>query len=372
LEQLLNLYLSHSGASYTDIKNNTKIIYDPCDPLKETNKDNIDFIPTGSTDEQLVQANMYFSQLLNAELRLRGLSLSGTREDRRNRLKARLKVEQQLSIISQAVERGVIGKEAALMLIEQAIPCIMHLENRVGEKLITVLLAMGAERFQRQRGTKSLKRYVSSIQHLVNNRILGSIARPKQWKVPLNEAGDSVNKVTFSNQKTRLFVDNIFDLIDYIFLRDEDAELRNIWRKMITDYRDALIILRQREEYTDQDIETFQAKMDDFFVAYVEKSGAGKEGITNYIHMLGSAHVKHYMKRHRNLYKFSQQGWESLNEKVKLIFFNHSQRGGNYGSNVGENQRHYLKTIFMTFQRELLWISGVAENHFCNALVDEN
>jgi hypothetical protein len=62
---------------------------------------------------------------------------------------------------------------------------------------------------------------------------------------------------------------------------------------MITDYRDALIILRQREEYTDQDIETFQAKMDDFFVAYVEKSGAGKEGITNYIHMLGSAHVKH-------------------------------------------------------------------------------
>jgi hypothetical protein len=141
---------------------------------------------------------------------------------------------------------------------------------------------------------------------------------------------------------------------------------------MITDYRDALIILRQREEYTDQDIETFQAKMDDFFVAYVEKSGAGKEGITNYIHMLGSAHVKHYMKRHRNLYKFSQQGWESLNEKVKLIFFNHSQRGGNYGSNVGENQRHYLKTIFMTFQRELLWISGVAENHFCNALVDEN
>ena len=79
----------------------------------------------------------------------------------------------------------------------------MHLENRVGEKLITVLLAMGAERFQRQRGTKSLKRYVSSIQHLVNTRILGSIARPKQWKVPLNEAGDSVNKVSFSNQKTR-------------------------------------------------------------------------------------------------------------------------------------------------------------------------
>jgi hypothetical protein len=36
-------------------------------------------------------------------------------------------------------------KETAMILILQAIPCIMHLENRVGEKLITVLLAMGAE-----------------------------------------------------------------------------------------------------------------------------------------------------------------------------------------------------------------------------------
>jgi phage tail tape-measure protein len=54
-------------------------------------------------------------------------------------------VEQQLKLLSKAVARGVIGREAALMLIEQAIPCVMHLENRVGEKLITVLLAMGAK-----------------------------------------------------------------------------------------------------------------------------------------------------------------------------------------------------------------------------------
>ena len=38
-------------------------------------------------------------------------------------------VEQQLKLISEAVARGVIGREAALMLIEQAIPCVMHLEN---------------------------------------------------------------------------------------------------------------------------------------------------------------------------------------------------------------------------------------------------
>jgi hypothetical protein len=72
-------------------------------------------------------------------------------------------VEQQLKLISEAVARGAIGREAALMLIKQAIPCVMHLKNRVGEKLINVLLAMGAERFQRQKAVKSLSRYVVNI-----------------------------------------------------------------------------------------------------------------------------------------------------------------------------------------------------------------
>ncbi len=100
-----------------------------------------------------------------------------------------MKVEQQLDIITQAISRGQEGKEAALMLISQAIPCIMHLENRVGEKLITVLLAMAADKHQQQNNARSLTRFSANIQHLVNTRILGSLMRPKQWKVPLSQKG---------------------------------------------------------------------------------------------------------------------------------------------------------------------------------------
>jgi hypothetical protein len=32
-----------------------------------------------------------------------------------------------------------------MISIQQAIPCILHLENRVAEKIITMLLARGAE-----------------------------------------------------------------------------------------------------------------------------------------------------------------------------------------------------------------------------------
>ncbi len=173
-------------------------------------------------------------------------------------------VEQQLRMISQVVSRGRLGREAALMLIEQAIPCIMHLENRVGEKLITVLLSLGAAKFQRQRNIKRLARFASNVQHIINTRVIGTVLRPKQWKVPVNQAGDAVTKVSFSNKKTRLFIDNIICLIDYIFSAPEDAELKGIWTKMVEDYRDAMLILRKPQEYTDEDIETFQTKVDDF------------------------------------------------------------------------------------------------------------
>jgi hypothetical protein len=117
-----------------------------------------------------------------------------------------------------------------------------------------------------------------------------------------------------------------------------------------------------------EDIRLFQVKKNDFFLACIKDSGEGKEGITNYIHMLGSGHITYYMKAHGNLYKFSQQGWESLNEKFKLAFFNHTQPGRNFGTNVVDHEKSYLKSIFMFFQREVLWVSGLAEEHFLTNL----
>jgi hypothetical protein len=72
--------------------------------------------------------------------------------------------------------------------------------------------------------------------------------------------------------------------------------------------------------HTEEDINEFQLIINDFFIAFVEESGAGKEGVTNYIHTLGSGHVAYYMRAHGNLYKLSQQGWESLNDRLSSPF----------------------------------------------------
>jgi len=81
--------------------------------------------------------------------------------------------------VMQSISRGEEGKEAALLLISQVIPCIMPLESRVDKKVITVLLSLGAQLY-RMGNTRGLLHLAKSIQELVNTRILGMLFNPKQ------------------------------------------------------------------------------------------------------------------------------------------------------------------------------------------------
>jgi hypothetical protein len=147
-------------------------------------------------------------------------------------------------MIAAAISQSQEGKEAVMVLIIQAIPCIMHLENRVGEKLITVLLAMAAEQFHQERGVRSLNKFARYINHIVNTRILGTVVRPKQWKVPISDSGDSVVKVSLSNNKMRTFIDNLDYLVDHVFSNPIHEEQKQIWKQLLNNYWEAMIILQ--------------------------------------------------------------------------------------------------------------------------------
>ena len=67
-----------------------------------------------------------------------------------------------------------------------------------------------------------------------------------------------------------------------------------------------------------------------FFQLWVQLHG--RDGVTNYVHMIGSGHMLEYMKRWGNLTKYSQQGWEALNKLIKLFFFQRTNKGGGCSS----------------------------------------
>jgi hypothetical protein len=355
-------FLRSCGATLNEIKKQSKIKYNPTAIDKEVDVYNIEFAPSGEESNAEIEKLFFFNTLVTEELTLRNMPIDGTLGERRERLRKQLLVEERIILMQLAVQRSEMGREAAMMLIQQAIPCIMHLENRSGEKILTMLLSIGAETYQKRQVGAALKMYLEQVQQIVRTVILGTPWRPKQWKVPLTEDGDEIGKVSLSNSTTREFMSAVAPLIDFIFQHEDDIELKNEWHATINAYNQAIELLRKPTTFTDDEIEEFQILIDDFYKRWIKL--VGREGITNYIHMLGSGHIAYYLEKHRNLYKFSQQNWESLNEKMKVTYFRNTQRGGNFGKNTHESEASYLLSVLKIFQRELLWLSGIGDQIF--------
>jgi hypothetical protein len=104
-----------------------------------------------------------------------------------------LKNEIRLTGILDAITRTTEGKDVALILIKQAIICITW-RIMLEKKIITMLLSIGAERFQKERWAAALDEYITMMQRCVCTRIFGMRLYPKQWKFPTMNGGKEVSK----------------------------------------------------------------------------------------------------------------------------------------------------------------------------------
>jgi hypothetical protein len=78
----------------------------------------------------------------------------------------------------------------------------------------------------------------------------------------------------------------------------------------------------------------------------------------NYTHMLSSGHIAEFMYKWRNLYRFSQQGWEKFNHFFSTFYFGRTNHGGKRHDHVIKSK---LLPIGRWLQRRLLWMTGVAD-----------
>ncbi len=120
-------------------------------------------------------------------------------------------------------------------------------------------------------------------------------------------------------------VDNIAHLISFTFSAPADDRRENL---------DEIHPVQCNEIFLENQMNVQQKIQDHFwwrwifsFFAYIEDSGAGKEGVRNFIHVLGSGHYTYYIKARSNLYQYSQQGQGSLTKQFKLAFVNHTKCG---------------------------------------------
>ena len=127
-----------------------------------------------------------------------------------------------------------------------------------------------------------------------------------------------------------------------------------------------IVGLRKRSSFSDVEIFDLQKNIDNWYRLWISLTGI--ERIINYIHLLGSGHIMYYLKKYRNLYRYSNQSLERLNKRVKIFYLQRTQRGG-HGKSAGEeaNNIHickHTKPIARWLQKVIMWNTGLGEEFF--------
>jgi hypothetical protein len=105
-----------------------------------------------------------------------------------------------------------------------ALPCILHLENRVGFKLLTRLLWIGLGRAKAGLidglGTNQKDRianFLKGVEHRCNTVIWGSKDFPVWWTCPYDDKEKDIGTLCLDNERTHMAVDSIEELVHFCF-----------------------------------------------------------------------------------------------------------------------------------------------------------
>ena len=295
-----------------------------------------------------------YSGLMNAELIMRGMPCNGQLLLRTERLRQRLKYEHRMVELKKDLDICA-RPQSALFLLMETIPCILHMEMRVGLKILTMVLIEGLAEskagrlFHDHSEGRRVDLYIQSIEKIMNEEVLGHISDKASWTFPYDTTTKKLGTISFENTKVRKVVQRMDRFID-ASVTDQARQVK--WKRCMPKYRVAVVIARQKEDFQDEDIIQFQKSVDEWFSDYVFLTG--KNGMTNYIHLLCTGHLAEYMYKWRNLYEHSQQGWEAFNSLLKSFFFRRTQRGG--GRGVTKTK---LQPIGKWLQRRMLWMCGL-------------
>ena len=152
------------------------------------------------------------------------------------------------------------------------------------------------------------------------------------------------------NSKVRKIIENLHDIIDSSYV---DECKKEDLKEAIDCYNIAFTIVRKNDEdYTAEELLSYKMNMNKFCSTMVQEYG--RKIFTNYFHYVITNHLYDYMLEWKNLSRYSQQGWESLNALLKSFFFQRTSKGGG-------KTKSKIYPMAKLIQRRVMWMSGIAD-----------
>jgi hypothetical protein len=186
-----------------------------------------------------VQSREVHRVMMRNELRMRNIVVpeESRAADLRILLTEHLLTENTFNILSKVLAANSLDE--AMVRLDKAIPCLLHLENRSSETIISRLVHRGWE--LREDSAAGIQQYIASVERIINEQFFGSPECPSSWKFPVEDDG-TMGDFKFANWRARRIVQYYNDLVDICLPGDELAEERISWRSVGSLYRDCIMV----------------------------------------------------------------------------------------------------------------------------------
>jgi hypothetical protein len=228
------------------------------------------------------------------------------------------------------------------------------------------------------------------VQTYMRSSVMGNLSKginsqwKFKWKKPNNGTMDKVNFSGGNAQKILLGLKGLVKVIYHPEL-DEDSESEEIreynndlmetWFALSDNLVEMWALIEQKEEYTEDTIKLLHKKCNNFMFVWTDLFG--NDHVTNYIHIIGAGHLSYFAKKYGNLYRYSQQGWESMNQLLKHYYFNNTNHGGSNGNGGKDAEGEFTKStiigdhcrpLMKLCQRTIMWKLGLGDSYFQSKL----
>jgi len=194
------------------------------------------------------QKRMY-ARKVTYDLIMRDMPVPQLLLDQQNSLCDVMRMEFQYLELGEAIAACDEERANTIALINN-VPCILHLENRTGIKILSTIIQRGLSNAISKvlfptinDEGRRFDAFFASINHIANTMILGSAENPSQWECPCDKTRRELGIICLDNMKTRKFVNGIELFLDLCIV-DEQERLK--WKHSISEYRNAMTLLRQK------------------------------------------------------------------------------------------------------------------------------
>jgi hypothetical protein len=175
-----------------------------------------------------------FHTLLETEMKLRNIPFNRaqTTQELQIIVSEILLIEKSFDLVRDIVL--AVNFNDAMIHLEQALPCLLHLENQSLETIIENLLCCSIALLD---GNHQLtKQFMLDLLNIMNDEIFGHNGCRSSWRFPVNDDG-IMGQIKFANWRARRVIKQIDSIIELCIPGDDRIIERNEWRDVISSYR---------------------------------------------------------------------------------------------------------------------------------------